>query len=214
MRVLALSLALSSCAVVALAWTASPHRPARGVAPIAVASAPTELDPADAAAERVEVARAVTPAPAVVYGTGDWSAPQPLAIEGPPDPFAAARAHFHAQVRVEELAREMPPELDPGEGPRALSPEYVAAVEESTRLYADFASIQAPLASEPLPQLDLWAKDETLARTYRGWSREDLMLEQWRIERAANAEAKRLLDDRLEHGPYEVTRRGAPAAVG
>jgi len=212
MRALAIGLALSVGAVAALAWIASPDPLAPGPAPSSVERAPEPIIVASAASERIEVAR--TEPIAIVYGPTAWLEPQPAALEAPRDVVATARAHFHAQVRVEELARDLPSGADGSESFRAQHPDYVAALDEFTATYVPFAAIQPPEASEPLPALDLWAKDERLARVYRGLSREELLLEHWRIERAAYAESKRVLDERLAHGPYDVRRRDGPIADG
>lgn len=205
MRTLAFALALSIATVAALAWIARPAPPPRSPAPIAVASAPVELALPSEVSERIAVAP--VPPPKIAYDPSDWLVPQTPVVLAPVDPYATARAHFRAQARVEELASRLPPDVDRSNVPSALYPDYVAAVDDANQLYAEFAAIAPPAASEPLPPLDLWARDEQLARIYRGASREDLMYEHWRIQRAAYAESKRVLDERLLHGPYEVTRR-------
>jgi hypothetical protein len=218
MRTLALGLAGSSSVVVALAWIARPAAMPSSPAPSVAERAPDVTVFRATVFERVEVApnAPVTPtAPAkLAYDPNDWLVPQTAAVLAPADPFGAARTYFHAQVRVEQLASELPPDVDRANVPSALYPDYVAAVEDATQLYAAFAAIQPPAASEPLPSLDLWAKDEALAGIYRGASREELLFEDWRIQRAAYAESKRILDERLLNGPYEVARSGGPIVEG
>jgi hypothetical protein len=217
MRTLALGLAGSSAVVVALAWIARPVAIPSSPAPSVAERAPDVTVFPAAVSERVEVAPnapMTLAAPAatakLAYDPSEWLVPQNAAVLAPADPFGAARTYFHAQVRVEQLASELPPDVDRANVPSALYPEYAAAAEDATQLYTAFAAIQPPTASEPLPSLDLWAKDEALAGIYRGASREELLFEDWRIQRAAYAESKRILDQRLLDGPYEVTRSGGP----
>ena len=99
-----------------------------------------------------------------------------------------ARHYFHAQVNVEELERALP--ADDATKPRTAEcfPGYFAAVAERDQFNVALGHLPAPTSTEALPLLDLFAEGDDFARIYRAWSREDLLVEHWRISRAAYAE--------------------------
>ena len=109
-----------------------------------------------------------------------------------------ARRYFHAVVAVEELAALLPAEDETNPRTRECLPGLFAALDERSRQGAQFASILPPATNEALPALDLADGLADFERIYRSWSREDLLVEKWRIDRFAYAESKRLLDNQFD----------------
>jgi hypothetical protein len=136
-----------------------------------------------------------------------------LAAQPAPEPIPSAaaegvaRRYFHALVALEELQDSLPPE--DAEHPRTVEryPGLFAADEERNRRFTEFQRIEEPRASEALPALDLDARDGDFERLFGQSTREDRLVEQWRIARFAYAESKRLLDRLLADasGPLPVS---------
>ncbi|HTF88142.1 MAG TPA: hypothetical protein VK843_07005 [Planctomycetota bacterium] len=125
-----------------------------------------------------------------------------------------ARSYFRAFVDVEELERALPAESESDPRTPERFPGYFAARARRDELSMQLTQIQPPGPEEALPILDLRAEGRHFERAYRNWSREDLLVEHWRISRAAHAESFRLLADRLKNGPYEAKALEQSFALG
>jgi hypothetical protein len=123
-----------------------------------------------------------------------------------------ARRYFHAQVEVEELKRALPPDEKAHPRTPKAFPAYFAAIAACEMARMPFASLPPPSAEESLPAVDLIAEGSDFERVYRGWSREDLLVEHWRISRAAHAESQRVIERRFAEGRYELEAK--PVSVG
>lgn len=230
MKLLAIALASCASSLGVLAWATSPESPRAAGASLARADAQAESKlsetPApdddgpradhrlEAPPPRVEGVVATAAMPSVDPAMYDvlwprWPQPQPYV-----DALATARSYFHASEELARLDRDLPVDLDPALRTPQNYPDYFAALGERDRLVAPFLAIPPPSPDEPLPALNLWSHGDAIAAEYARWSREDLLVEQWRIARAAYAESKRVLDLRLERGPYETVRRDASTAFG
>jgi len=165
-------------------------------------------------------ARIAEPLPVAEQPLGPiWAAaPEPVAAEplvvAPEEAERIARRYFHAQVTLEELERALPPESEADPRTPASFPGYFAAMAERDQYNAELAQLPAPARDEPLPVLDLYAEGDDFERIYRNWTREDLLLENWRISRAAYAESARVLADRLTNGPYDTKPIGQLFTIG
>ncbi|MEO6709535.1 MAG: hypothetical protein ABI054_12140 [Planctomycetota bacterium] len=156
------------------------------------------------------VRRVPKPLPAAEIPLGPLlpTAPDPENAQTPSlSPQAAeaiARNYFEAHVQVEELARALPAESESDPRTPERFPAYFAARARRDELSMQLTQIQPPGPEEALPILDLRAQTGDFERIYRNWPRVDLLVEHWRISRAACAESFRLLADRSKNGLYEA----------
>ena len=211
-----LAIALLSCGTVsAWAWmrgTEAPCVKAEVADPRVETAALVEL-PLEAVAARVQLS-----AEPLVFGPTELPAlASPIVgavIPSPAEATLRARRYFHAMVNVEELQSALPGEWDPAIHTRAAFPGYYAAVDGRDALGARVAQLGPRSTDEPLPFIDVRAGGLDFERIYGSWSREDMLLERWLLTRAMEAEARRELDQRLSHGPYEVRLHDAARIWG
>jgi hypothetical protein len=172
--------------------------------PISVPAAPVMAPAVEAAAREQLPAAAPT---GELYGPLSLS-DLPAIVEPAVAPMSPgelerlAARYFHAVVAVEELAKSLPANADPKSITPANAPGYFASLNERDQLAQQLASAPAREARVPLPFLDLRADNADFARSYARWLREDLLLEQWLLTRAAHSESARLMEERFGHGPY------------
>lgn len=194
--------ALLGCgAVFGWAWSTRP-----GPAEIEVSAAGRGVHPSRLLEQPLGTLAARSAQP-VIQRSRDLAVQTPVesssVVEAPPAPSPAAAEHiarryFHAVVVVEELAALLPAEDETNPRTRERFPGCFAALDERSTQGAQFACILPPMASEALPSLDLAAGPADFERIYRSWSREDLLVEKWRIDRFAYAESRRLLENQFD----------------
>jgi hypothetical protein len=199
------------------AWLAEP-RPTRaesGAIPLAPTPEPAALPVVETESQRI-----AEPLPARAV---EFEVSLPSQLEAQPQeersvtPAAAeqvARRYFHAVVTVEELERALPADPESNTRTPERFPGYFAAVGVRDELAIPFTQLPRPSQLEPLPSLDLAAAGDDFARIYRNWSREDLLVENWRITRSAYAESARVLTERVANGPYDSKPVGQLFAMG
>lgn len=117
-----------------------------------------------------------------------------------------ARRYFRQFVAVEELESSLRLVTDLGATEAGHTPDarvteareaLTRAIAERDRLSMEISAIQSPAANESLPAVDLDARGEDFERLYRNYTREDLLVEQWRLMRFGYAESHRLLEELL-----------------
>lgn len=179
-----------------------------------------ERSPDSVASITLEWTRVSEPIPSEAISQGPaWPvAAQPAAVVqrlvATAEAERVARRFFHAQVNVEELERALPADVELNPRTPERFPGFFAAIAEREQLGVQLTQVPPPQAREVLPALDLHAKGSCFERIYGNWPREDLLVENWRISRAAYAESSRVLDDRLTNGPYDTKPVGQLFAMG
>ena len=139
------------------------------------------------------------------------AAPEPIpssAAEG------IARRYFHALVVFEELQAALTPEELQDASHAERYPGLEAARRELQFRNDELSRVEPPHAGESLPLLDLRARDGDFERIYGPMSREDRLMEQWRLARFAYPESRRLLEAQLDGKLYESNIPAQPRAFG
>lgn len=211
--------ALLGCgAVFAWAWSA---RPCPADLEFGAISPRTVPRPLLAQPVALGAARNAQPALAATMTEVPFGPPAQVAMPEVPPPASGANAEriarrlFHARIVVEDLERLLPSEETSDPRTRENFPGLFAAIDQRDEIGAQFSSLPPPTEHEPLPALDLGATPADFDRIYRDWSREDLLVENWRIGRFAHAESKRLLEKQFELlGPYRTENSPAPGLFG
>lgn len=139
------------------------------------------------------------------------AAPEPIpssAAEG------IARRYFHALVVFEELQAALTPEEQQDASHAERYPGLEAARRELQFRNDELSRVEPPRAGESLPLVDLRARDGDFERIYGPMSREDRLMEQWRLARFAYPESRRLLEAQLDGKLYESNIPAQPRAFG
>lgn len=210
--------ALLGCTALSFwAWTSrSGSAPPGDSLPLAAIPAPT----LDRPAVEDPTGRSALPLPATAgLLPTDATAAMPVGLRLQSSPIAAAdaeriaRRFYHAQVEVEELEKLLPPDQKLAPRTRESFPGYSAAQDTRNAQGELFAGLPPPAEHEALPALDMGAEGDDFERIYGNWTREDLLVENWRLGRFAAAESSRLIDAEARRPAAFGTQNGSQAAV-
>ena len=199
--------AVTGCgAAIALAWSAGAGgRAGASLAALAVGGQPATVQVPPVSAIRQPQAAVRASAASIEpseHTVQEASAPQER-IHSPAAAELAAQRYFHALVVAEDLERSLPADTDAETRTRERFPGLFAAIEDRDRLATELTSHAPPSVQENLPALDFSAEGDDFERIYGKWSREDLLVENWRLSRQAYVESNRLLDQLARFGPFE-----------